>query len=124
MKKLNEKMAVELMKVFYPSIRNQISQMHTEHNFGGILQMLVEELKTSIASNHITKVITGINRMDYIYQKGNAYVRYMIERLFIKPFSSLKYSAHPQQWKLICQEMSDSFLFVYQLHTEKTEIHN
>lgn len=122
MKKLNEKLAVEHMKVFYPYMRNEITGFSADHNFGGILQILVDDLKDSMRKENILKILNSIKRMEFIYNRGNSYVRYMIENLFIRSFKSIRMKAKPQQWKIICQEMSESFLQIHKIQMNKDEL--
>ena len=112
-RKINEKSTVEYLKAFYPDIRNEISNLSERNNFAGIIQTTVDHLKNLLEQSKIQSVIRNVKRMDWIYKRGNSYVRYLIENIFIRSFGSLRRKASQQQWKFLYQEIPADFRTIY-----------
>lgn len=111
MQTINQKIAVEYLKFFYPPLRNEITQLSVQDNFAGVIQAnylkdLLQESKINIIAHHI-------KLMDWIYRNGNSYVRTVIENLFVRSFESFKKHAKIQHWKLLYQYMPVSFQIIY-----------
>ena len=121
MRKINEKSTVEYLKAFYPDIRNEISNLSERNNFAGIIQTTVDYLKNLLEQSKIQSVIRNVKRMDWIYKRGNSYVRYLIENIFIRSFESLRRKISPQQWKFIFQEIPSDFKTIYMEQTIKDQ---
>ncbi|WP_034753269.1 DUF7674 family protein [Chryseobacterium daeguense] len=113
MNKINEEKAIEYIKQFFPKMESEISKLSGEHNFGGVLQLMVDRIKCLLDESKLFEITEVIKKTEWIYKNGNAYVRYMIENIFILCFNSLKKRAQPQQWKIIHQEIGSDFLCVY-----------
>lgn len=90
MQKINQKKTVEYLKAFYPDIKNEITNLSDRNNFAGIMQTTVDHMKDLLEQTKIQSVIRNLKRMDWIYKRGNSYVRYLIENIFIRSFESLK----------------------------------
>ena len=121
MRKINEKSTIEYLKAFYPDIRNEISNLSERNNFAGIIQTTVDYLKNLLEQSKIQSVIRNVKRMDWIYKRGNSYVRYLIENIFIRSFESLRRKISPQQWKFIFQEIPSDFKTIYMKQTRKDQ---
>lgn len=113
MKKINPLTAVEYMKVFYPSIRSEITELSLQNNFPGIMQITTENLKNLSQHSKIQKMNVCIKRMFWIYRNGNSYIRYIIENLFVRSFSGIQKNLQPQQWKFLYQEIPSAFREIY-----------
>ena len=119
MQKINQKQTVEYLKTFYPDIKNEITSLADRNNFAGIMQTTVDHLKNLLGQAKIQSVIRNVKRMDWIYRRGNSYVRYLIENIFIRSFESLRRKASPQQWKFLYQEIPSDFHHIYLEQTSK-----
>lgn len=97
------------MKVFYPSIRNEITELSVQNNFPGIIQVAIDNMKNLSQNSKIQKISISIIRMYWIYKNGNSYIRYIIENLFVRSFESLRKNLQSQQWKFLYQEIPGDF---------------
>ena len=113
MQTINQKIAVEYLKFFYPPLRNEITQLSVQDNFAGIMQATVNYQKNLLQESKINIIAHHIKLMDWIYRNGNSYVRTMIENLFVRSFESFKKHAKIQHWKLLYQYMPVSFQIIY-----------
>lgn len=113
MQKINQKKTVKYLKELYPEIKNEISSLSDCNNFAGIMQTTVDHLKNLLEQSKIQSVIRNIKRMDWIYKRGNSYVRYIIENIFIRSFESLRRKSNPQQWRFLYQEIPSGFKNIY-----------
>lgn len=113
MKTINQKIAAEYLKFFYPPLRNEINQLSTQGNFAGIMQATINYLKDLLQESKINLIAHHIKLMDWIYRNGNSYVRDMIENLFVRSFESFKKHAKIQHWKLLYEYMPVSFQLIY-----------
>lgn len=119
MQKINQKKTVEYLKAFYPDIRNDIANLSDRINFAGIMQTTVDHIKNLLEQTKIQSVIRNVKRMNWIYNRGNSYVRYLIENIFIRSFESLKRKTNPQQWRFLYQEIPADFKTIYLEQTRK-----
>ncbi len=113
MQTINQKIAVDYLKFFYPPLRHEITQLSVQDNFAGIMQATVNYLKNLLQESKISIIAHHIKLMDLIYKKGNSYVRTIIENIFVRSFESFKKHAKIQHWKLLYQYMPVSFQIIY-----------
>lgn len=113
MKTINQRIATEYLKFFYPPLRNEINQLSAQGNFAGIIQATINYLKDLLQESKINLIAHHIKLMDWIYRNGNSYVRAMIENLFVRSFESFKKHAKIQHWKLLYEYMPVSFQLIY-----------
>lgn len=121
MQKMNKKRTIEYLKAFYPDLRSEITNLSDHNNFAGIMQTTVDHLKNLLEQAKIQSVIRNVKRMDWIYNRSNSYVRYLIENIFIRSFESLRRKASPQQWKFLYQEIPSDFQQIYLQQTRKDQ---
>jgi len=119
MHRINQKKTVEYLKVLYPDIRNEITTLSDRNNFAGIMQTTVDHLRNLLSQAKIQSVIRNVKRMSWIYKRGNSYVRYIIENIFIRSFERLRRKSSPQQWKFLYQEIPTDFKNIYMEQTRK-----
>lgn len=115
MKKINRITAIEYMKVFFPSIRSEITELSVQNNFPGIVQITIDNMKSLSQHSKIQKMSVSIRRMYWIYKNGNSYIRYIIENLFVRSFESWRKNLQPQQWKFLYQEIPSAFREIHSL---------
>lgn len=113
MQTINQKIAVEYLKFFYPPLRNEITQLSVQDNFAGVIQATINYLKNLLQESKINIIAHHIKLMDWIYRNGNSYVRTVIENLFVRSFESFKKHAKIAHWKLLYQYMPISFQIIY-----------
>ena len=119
---INETQAIEHLKIFYPSIQNEISQLSAQNNFPGIIQSTVDYLKVLLKESKINIVNRNIKMMEWIYKNGTFNVKHIIENLFIRSFGSLKKQTDSQQWNILYQYMPVEFQQIYLNQTRLDEI--
>ena len=119
--KINRFTAVEYLKVFFPSVRREIVTLSEQNNFPGVMQVMIDDMKTDTQKSNVQKINISIKRMYWIYKNGNSYIRYIIENLFIRSFASLRKSLKPQQWRFLYQEIPKDFRMVYSEQTKKDQ---
>lgn len=122
MQTINQKIAVEYLKFFYPPLRNEITQLSVQENFAGVIQATINYLKNMLQESKIYIIAHHIKLMDWIYRNGDSYVRTVIENLFVRSFESFKKHAKIQHWRLLYQYMPESFQFVYHEQQKQDEI--
>ncbi|MET3035715.1 hypothetical protein ABXT08_06420 [Chryseobacterium sp. NRRL B-14859] len=122
MQTINQKIAVEYLKFFYPPLRNEIAQLSVQDNFAGVIQATINYLKNLLQESKINIIAHHIKLMDWIYRNGNSYVRTVIENLFVRSFESFKKHAKIQHWKLLYQYMPVSFQIIYNEQQKQDQI--
>lgn len=113
MQTINQKIAVEYLKFFYPPLRPEITQLSVQDNFAGIIQATINYLKNLLLESKINIIAHHIKLMESIYRNGNSYVREMIENLFVRSFESFKKHTKINHWKRLYQYMPVSFQEIY-----------
>ncbi|GAA5086026.1 hypothetical protein GCM10023210_07440 [Chryseobacterium ginsengisoli] len=113
MKTINQKIAIEYLKFFYPPLRTEITQLSGQDNFAGIMQAIVNYLKNLLQESKVNIIAHHIKLMDMIYKIGDSYVKDMIENLFVRSFESFKKHAKISHWKLLYQYMPITFQVIY-----------
>lgn len=99
MNTINENKATDYITVHYKEINNEIRQLSNHKNFAGILQAVVNFLKSQLTNGQIQKIGDRIKVMGWLHKRGNDYVRFIIENLFVRSFDSMKKSCTPPQWE-------------------------
>ena len=113
MKTINQKIAIEYLKFFYPPLRTEITQLSVQDNFAGIMQATVNYLKKLLQESKVNIIAHHIKLMDMIYKNGDSYVKDMIENLFVRSFESFKKHTKISHWKLLYQYMPVNFQVIY-----------
>lgn len=113
MKTINQKIAVEYLKFFYPPLRNEITQLSVQDNFAGVIQATINYLKNLLLESKVNIIAHHIKLMHMIYKIGDLYVKDIIENLFVRSFESFKKHAKIQHWKILYQYMPISFQVIY-----------
>ncbi|KMQ67530.1 hypothetical protein ACM39_11675 [Chryseobacterium sp. FH2] len=122
MQTINQKIATEYLKFFYPPLRKEIAQLSKQDNFAGVIQATVNYLKNLLQESKINIIAHHIKLMDMIYTGGDTYVKDMIENLFVRSFESFKKHTKIQHWKLLYQYMPVSFQMIYNDQQKKDRI--
>lgn len=122
MTEINENLATEHLKILYPSLQNEITELSAQNNFAGIIQSTVDYLKVLLKESKINVVNRNINVMEWIYKNGTSGVKSIIENLFVRSFGSLKKQSNANQWNLVYQYMPVKFQQIYLNQTRLDEI--
>jgi len=113
MKTINQKIAVEYLKFFYPPLRQEITQLSVQDNFAGVIQATINYLKKLLLESKVSIIAHHIKLMDMIHKIGDSYVKHIIENLFVRSFESFKKHAKITHWKLLYQNMPVNFQVIY-----------
>lgn len=113
MRAINQKIAIEYLKFFYPPLRKEITNLSVQDNFPGVIQATVNYLKDLLQESKVNIVAHHLKLMDMIYKGGDSYVKDMIENLFVRSFESFKKHSKIQHWKLLYQYMPMNFQLIY-----------
>ncbi|WP_294207349.1 hypothetical protein [uncultured Chryseobacterium sp.] len=117
---INQTIAVEYLKSFFPTIRQEIAQL--KNNFAGTIQATVNYLKNLVREAKINIIKHHIKLIDWLYRNANVEVRIMIENLFIRSFESFRKLSKTSHWKQIYEYMPIEFQQIYLNHTKLDEI--
>lgn len=121
-KVINEDGAIEHLKVFYPSLQNEIEKLSVQNNFAGVIQTTVDHLKNLLQESKINIVNHNIKMMGWLYRNGTNTVKQMIENLFVRSFRSFKKQTDTHQWNILYQYMPVSFQKIYVKQTKMDEV--
>ncbi|MDQ8747448.1 DUF7674 family protein [Elizabethkingia miricola] len=122
MQTINKKIATEYLKISYPSIRNEITQLSAQNNFAGIMQAVINYLKILLQEAKINMISYHIKSMEWLYRNGNNYIKYIIESLFVRSFESMKRISEDQHWDKLYEYMPVRFQEIYLEQIRKDEI--
>lgn len=121
-KVINENGAIEHLKIFYPTIQQEIGQLSAQNNFAGAIQATVNHLKNLLQESKINIVNHNIKMMDWLYRNGTQNVKQIIENLFVRSFRSFKKQTDIHQWNMLYQYMPVSFQKIYVKQSKMDEI--
>jgi len=122
MQTINQKIAIEYLKFFYPPLRNEISQLSAQDNFAGVIQATINYLKDLLQQSKLNIIAYHIKLMEWLYRNGNSYVKDIIENLFVRSFESFKKHTKIQHWNHLYQYMPVSFQQIYTEQQEQDKI--
>jgi len=110
MKKLNQYRIGLYMILHYREIRSEINLLIRKHNFAGALQAVVNHLRTLSAARDIDTLCRHIHFLGALYSRGNHYVKYMMENLFVRSLTGIKRIYTVEEWITIENRLPLSFL--------------
>lgn len=97
----------------YKEIRKEVEELSSSKNFAGILQALVNELRTLLEKGEFRKISCHIKYIGWIYQRGNKYIKYIVENLFVRSFEGIRRKCSQKQWQQLYVEIPESFKAIY-----------
>jgi len=113
MKKLNRWRASYFIALRCKEIQHDVRALARKKNFAGVLQTIVNQLQMLHAKGEVARGRRYIHHLAYIYDRGNAYVQYMIENLFIRSLRSLKRKSSADEWTTCYKQLPKSFVAIY-----------
>lgn len=116
-KVINENLAIEHLKKLYPSIKIQITEIFSQNNFAGVIQAIVNHIKTLLQEYKINLVNRSMRTMHWLYNNGNPTIKNVIENLFVRSFASFKKHVDKLQWVFLYQYMPKKFREIYVTQT-------
>lgn len=110
---INESLASEHLKIFYPYIQKEITELSSQNNFAGVIQAAVNYIKNLLKDAKINIANHHIKMMGWIYSKGKTNVKIVIENIFVRSFGSFKNLVESHQWFTIYSQMPNEFQQIY-----------
>lgn len=95
---INENKATDYITAYYKEIHDEIRQLSSRENFAGILQAAVNFLKLLLTNGQIQKIGDRIKVMGWLHKRGNDYVKFIIENLFVRSFDGMKRRCTTVEW--------------------------
>lgn len=115
--KINEARAAVFIAEHHKEIYHEIKELSAHKNFAGILQAIVNLIRTLQEKGDFMKIITHIKYIGWIYHRGNDYIKYIIENLFVRSFEGMRKRCSSNQWKQVYAEMPKAFQVIYRSQT-------
>lgn len=113
MKKLNKYRAGLYMTLHYKEIDSELRLLMRKHNFAGALQAVVNHLRALSAAGHVDKLCHHIQFLGTVYCRGNRYVRYLLENLFVRSLVGIKRIYSTEEWQAIEHRLPPSFVQIH-----------
>jgi len=113
MNKLNYLKASYRIAGHFKDISKEIKSLAQHQNIAGVVQALINYLKTLQSIGQEAKLPRYICYVGMIYSRGNDYVRYMIENMFVRALGSLERRCSAAGWKAIAKCMPKPFTEIY-----------
>ncbi|KGE12556.1 DUF7674 family protein [Sphingobacterium deserti] len=123
MNKLNYLKASHRMAGHFKEISGEIISLAQHRNFAGVVQALVNYLKSLQSIGQEAKLPRYICYVGKIYNRGNGYVRYMIENLFVRALGSLERRSSSTGWQAIAKRMPKTFTEIYLKQINESTLH-
>lgn len=122
--KVNPARAAHYLAAHYPQIKEEIYTLSKNENFAGVLQAIVNYLRMLLTNSEIRKISRLIKFVGCLYPKGNEYIKYIIENLFVRSFEGIRKRSTPQQWQFLFQNFPPPFKNIYLLQNENNLINH
>lgn len=122
MRRVNEDNMANYLAHDCREIEEEIVLLSKKHNIAGVLQAVVNFLRTLLLNNRLTDACMHIRFLGQVYQKGNKYVRYLIENLVVRAFESFRRQCDQQQWEQLYGRIPYQLQGVYQQQVIENQI--
>mgnify|MGYP003398497835 CR=1 FL=1 len=113
MDKINEKSAGVYLARHYGEIKDEIHRLSVLKNFAGILQAIVNYLKLLLEKRQLNKLGTRIKTIGPLHKKGNDYLKYIIENLFVRSFEGIRRRCTAEEWAALYKEIPSNLKNIY-----------
>ncbi len=118
MDKINENRAGVYLAFHYGEIKEEINELSSRKNFAGIFQAIVNHINLLIIKGQTEKIGIRIKLVGWLYKRGNEYVQYIIENLFVRSFEGMKKRCSAEQWSYLYASIPNNLKNIYQLQTK------
>ncbi|MEJ5053651.1 DUF7674 family protein [Sphingobacterium sp. MYb382] len=122
MKKLNYVRASYYIAQHFSAIRMEVKQLRRQRNFAGVLQALINHLRELQTLGDLDLISRHLNYLGRIHAKGNAYVQYLMENLFVRSLRSFQRLVSPEAWQELYRKMPKLFIAVYEKQINEQRI--
>lgn len=113
--------AAKCIALQYPEIRKEIQFLSYQKNFAGVIQSVINYLFQLLEEGKRNKVSTKIQRMGWLYKRGNFSIKNLIENLFVRSFNAMKKRCNAKDWKMILEKSPLVFQKLHQNQIKKDE---
>lgn len=115
MHQLNENTASTYLAHHYGEIKDEIGELSTRKNFAGVFQAIVNHINLLLSKGQVEKIARSIKFIGWLHKRGNGYVQYIIENLFVRSFVGMKRRCTAEQWIYMYQLIPNNLKNIYQL---------
>lgn len=113
--------AAKCIALQYPEIRKEIQFLSYQKNFAGVIQSVINYLFLLLEEGKRNKVSAKIQRMGWLYKRGNFSIKNLIENLFVRSFNAMKKRCNSKEWKMILEKSPLVFQKLHQNQIKKDE---
>jgi len=113
MNRISEEAASAYLEVHYGEIKEQIHHLAVHKNFAGVFQAIVNFLQFLLEKGQVNKVGIRMQVIGKLHEKGNDYLKYIIENLFIRSFKGIKRRCTMEEWSLLYRQIPVNLKCVY-----------
>ena len=122
MKRVNEENMATYLAHDCKEIEEEIGLLSKKRNIAGVLQAVVNFLRTLLLTNRLKDACLHIRFLGQVYQKGDKYVRYLIENMVVRAFESFRRQCDQQQWEQLYGRIPYQLQGVYQQQVIENQI--
>lgn len=122
MRRVNEENMATYLAHDCREIEEEIDLLSKKHNIAGVLQAVVNFLRTLLLTDRLKDVCLHIRFLGQVYQKGDKYVRYLIENMVVRAFEGFRRQCSQQQWEQLYGRIPYQLRGVYQQQVIETQI--
>ncbi|MFD1630127.1 DUF7674 family protein [Pseudopedobacter beijingensis] len=112
-RKINEERAAMYIAVHHKEISEEIQQLSSHKNFAGIIQAVINQIRGLLEKGEFVRIVRHIRYIAWIYQRGNEYIRYIIENLFVRSFEGIRRRCSTKQWLQLYAKIPNPFKVIY-----------
>lgn len=124
MNKINQTGASRYLAAHYLEIKEEINTLSSDRNFAGVLQAIINYLRVLLTHSQIKAMSHFIRSVGWVYCRGNQYVKYIVENLFVRSFEGIRKRCTPQQWQFLFKKLPQPFKNIYSLQNKNNLIKN
>lgn len=122
MNNINKDIVASYLTSHYNEINDELQDLSSHQNFVGMFQAIINHINVLLSSGKIQKIGTKIKLIGWLYKRGNEYVKYIIENLFVQSFVGMKRRCTPQQWADLYNTIPANLKQIYLLQNKNYSI--
>lgn len=110
---INEEQAATFLAAHYKEIGTEIKTLSSDKNFAGIFQAIVNQMRDSLDKGEFSKLIKYLKYTAWTYKRGNEYLQYIIENLFVRSFEGIRKKCTNIQWQRLYKKIPKPLKLIY-----------
>lgn len=87
---INEEQVAIFLAAHYKEIVAEIKSLSSAKNFAGMFQAIVNQMSNSLDKGECSKLIKYLKYTAWTYKRGDEYLHYIIEKLFVRSFEGIR----------------------------------